>query len=73
MNCSDYLKLLLALLFLIVSFVVPVYLVRLFLRTTAIEEMILISILVIAWMLFVPWNLPIEEWIGNFVKKYMDK
>jgi len=70
MNYGDYLKLVSGIFFIIVAVVIPMYLVWLLLGSTSIIEMILLGAVVVAWVLFVPWNLPIEDWIGDFVKRY---
>lgn len=70
MNFSDYLKLVLAIFFIVVAVGVPMYLVWLVFNATGTAEKILLLVVLIAWILFLPWRLPIEDWIGDFVKKY---
>ena len=70
MSYGDYFKLVSGILFIIVAVVVPMYLVWLLWKSTSIREMIILGAVVFTWVLFVPWNLPIEDWIGDFVKRY---
>ncbi len=64
-------KLVFGIFFALIAVGVPIYLVRLLFKTTENIEMILLLIVSVAWVLFVPWKLPIEEWIGDFVEKYL--
>lgn len=71
MRFSDYLKLVLGIFFGLVAVGVPMYLVLLLSEVSETIEMILLLILLVAWVLLVPWKLPIEELIGDFVEKYL--